>query len=276
MKYIVAVSGGVDSVVLLHMLAEKHPGQLVVAHFDHGIRTDSAADARFVEELAEQYRLPFVTKREELGMDASEDLARTRRYRFLRSAAKQWRAQIVTAHHQDDIVETIAINMIRGTGWRGLAVMGDRAIERPLQTMTKREIYEYALDNSLEWVEDHTNNSDKYLRNRVRSKIVRLAPADREKLLELHRAQHLNRTQIDDEARLLTGNSRHFMTMVDEQVAVELLRTWLDEQGLSLTRPQRVRLLHAIKTAKPGQVFEAGMGCSIVFTRREFIVKNPL
>ena len=67
MVYLVAVSGGIDSVVLLHMLVQEGEHDLTVAHFDHGIRDDSAADARFVEELAAQYGLPYVGKREELG-----------------------------------------------------------------------------------------------------------------------------------------------------------------------------------------------------------------
>ena len=79
-RYIVAVSGGVDSVALLDMLARLSDHELIVAHFDHGIRSDSAEDALFVSGLAEQYGLPFEMRREELGSNASEDLARTRRY----------------------------------------------------------------------------------------------------------------------------------------------------------------------------------------------------
>ena len=70
MKYLLAVSGGIDSVVLLHKLVQDGGHELIVAHFDHGIRPDSASDARFVEALAGQYGLPFVAKREELGSAA--------------------------------------------------------------------------------------------------------------------------------------------------------------------------------------------------------------
>ena len=85
--YIVAVSGGVDSVVLLDMLAKKGEHELVVAHFDHGIRPESDADARFVWALAQCYGLPCEVRREELGAGASEELARARRYAFLRDIA---------------------------------------------------------------------------------------------------------------------------------------------------------------------------------------------
>ena len=88
MKYIVAVSGGVDSVVLLDMLGKIPGHELVVAHFDHGIREDSARDAQFVASLAHERGLIYAGKREELGANASEALARERRYGFLRELAK--------------------------------------------------------------------------------------------------------------------------------------------------------------------------------------------
>jgi tRNA(Ile)-lysidine synthase len=114
-KYVVAVSGGVDSVVLLDHLAGHPEYELVVAHFDHGIRDDSREDEAFVRSLAEKYNVPFESKREDLGKQASEELARDRRYAFLRSVAGKHNAQIITAHHADDAVETIAINLLRGT-----------------------------------------------------------------------------------------------------------------------------------------------------------------
>lgn len=272
MKYVVAVSGGVDSVVLLDMLVREGVHEIIVAHFDHGIRPESAADARFVTALADQYGLKCVVAREELGASASEATARERRYAFLRSVAASSDARLVTAHHQDDLIETIAINLLRGTGWRGLAVLGNKEIERPLLHMTKREIYEYALTRKLEWVEDETNQSDKYLRNRVRRKIGGMSEALRSDLVALWHTQQLLAAEIDEQTSKLPLTSRYFITMIDDSVAIELLRALLLEKNLSLTRPQRSRLLHAIKTAKPGDRFEAGQGVTVQFTLREFIV----
>src|SRR5580704_3560158 len=106
-SYVVAVSGGVDSVVLLHRL-QKQPGlRLVVAHFDHGMREDSAEDRRFVKALAQAYGAPFVYDEGHLGSGTSEAEAREARYNFLRRVQAASDAQaIVTAHHQDDLLET--------------------------------------------------------------------------------------------------------------------------------------------------------------------------
>ena len=117
MRYIVAVSGGIDSVVLLDLMSRTEK-DLVVAHFDHGIREDSASDARFVEALADKYKIQFVCQREKLGSGASEELARQRRYEFLRGVAADFDGMIVTAHHREDIIETVAMNLTRGSRWR--------------------------------------------------------------------------------------------------------------------------------------------------------------
>ncbi len=279
MKYVVAVSGGVDSVVLLDMLVKIAKHELVVAHFDHGIRKSSDGDARFVRGIAEKYKLPFETLREELGESASEELARERRYAFLHGVADKHEARLITAHHQDDLLETIAINIERGTGWRGLAVFGNEAVKRPLLEMTKQEIYTYALKHQLEWVEDETNASDKYLRNRLRRSLHRgLKPNERAVLLQLWLKQQSSKEAISIEAeRILQQGqeaSRYVFICIEELSAVELLRTLLARQGASLTRPQRRRMLHAIKTMQPDSTFEAGGGVSVEFTKRKFFVKH--
>ncbi len=278
MKYIVAVSGGVDSVVLLDMLVKKGEDELIVAHFDHGIRPESDADARFVEALANSYRLKFETKREELGESASEELARERRYKFLRGVAERNGAKLVTAHHIEDSLESIAINLMRGTGWRGLAVMsGD--IVRPLLSTSKNQLYYYGLEHNLEWIQDETNYSKKYLRNRLRCKIKHDLPAANKVRLrwlwqdQLELRRKIN-TELDEMISHQSILSRYFFSNIDESVASELLQSVLESKGASLTRPQRKRAIHAIKTMKPGGVFEAGAGVKLEFSQREFVVKT--
>lgn len=281
MRCIVAVSGGIDSVVLLDTLVRTGGHELIVAHFDHGIRDDSAADARFVEGLADKYDLPFVMTREELGVRASEELARNHRYTFLRSVAKQHEATIVTAHHGDDVIETVAINLIRGTGWRGLAVLGASDIFRPLLRQTKADIRTYALSNRLEWVEDSTNASTDYLRNRVRRVIgERLSLIGKQAIVKLWQQQITLKTAIDKEVETFvqTNNeySRYLFTQIESVVACELLREDIRRAtGETPTRPQAERALLAIKTARTRSQHEVSGQVRLKFTTRTFIVETP-
>ena len=281
MHYLLAISGGIDSVVLLDSLARKGGHKLTVAHFDHGIRPDSAADARFVQALAETYGLPCVTAREELRPGASEELARNRRYAFLRSEAEKHDATIVTAHHGDDVVETIVINLIRGTGWRGLAVLDTPDVVRPLLGMSKDDIRTYARVKGLEWVEDSTNASGHYLRNRVRQAIgTTMNTKSRQEVLELWKRQLRVKVSIDE---LLAGHirtdseySRHFFIQVDPIVAQELLRAVIVAAGgASPTRPQTQRALLMVKTARPRTVFEVSAGVTLRFQIATFVVQTP-
>lgn len=278
MRYVVAVSGGVDSVVLLDMVAQEVASQrLVVAHFDHGIRPESADDAAFVKNLAKQYGLAFETKREELGANTSEELARERRYAFLRGVARRYSATIMTAHHADDVIETIAINMARGTGWRGLAVLDSPGIERPLLDKTKAELIEYAKENLLEWREDATNTDTTYLRNDFRQKLVGFDDESKE-LLRLYRKRQVAlKKQIDNEIQGLirAPYSRYLLTNVPDVAALELLRGILIvETGKGATRPQLERMLLAIKTYRAGQTFDVDKAHVLRLSRSDFVVEN--
>ena len=278
MRYVVAVSGGVDSVVLLDMVAQEvAPQRLIVAHFDHGIRSESADDAAFVKNLAKQYGLAFETKREELGANTSEELARERRYAFLRGVARRYSATIMTAHHADDVIETIAINMARGTGWRGLAVLDSPGIERPLLDKTKAELIEYAKENLLEWREDATNTDTTYLRNDFRQKLVGFDDESKE-LLRLYRKRQVAlKKQIDNEIQGLirAPYSRYLLTNVPDVAALELLRGILIvETGKGATRPQLERMLLAIKTYRAGQAFDVDKAYVLRLSRSDFVVEN--
>src|SRR2546426_8348585 len=122
---LVAVSGGADSVALLdllHTLAPELGLSLVVAHVDHGIRSDSGAVARAVRELAERYELPFEVGELSLGPDATETVARRARYAWLGEVQRRHGARyLVTAHHRDDQVETILLRLLKGSAPAGLA-----------------------------------------------------------------------------------------------------------------------------------------------------------
>jgi tRNA(Ile)-lysidine synthase len=277
MKYLVAVSGGVDSVVLLDMLADT-AHEVVVAHVDHGIRDDSADDARFVQALARHYGVACVVHQANLGPSASEDQARTARYEFLYAEAKKRGAVIVTAHHLDDLVETVALNLERGTGWRGLSVMARAGIWRPLLELPKHVLYDYALRRRLEWVEDSTNRLEVYQRNRLRRRLHASRGAScSERVHTLWIAQLKLRRHIDDEiARLTTSHhsSRYFVTQLDARLATEYLGAIIESAGgMRPTRPQLQRALIAVKTARAGSMYQVGSGVTLQFDTRNYAVK---
>ncbi len=264
--YVVAVSGGIDSVVLLDVLAQRPGLKLVVAHFDHGIRDDSPQDVQFVASLAAQYDCEYYSERGELGSGADEASAREARYAFLKRVKDRARAQaLVTAHHQDDIIETMIINLFRGTGWRGLcSLRSTEEIIRPLLAITKEDIKTYAQAHQLAWREDSTNQSDQYLRNRVRNYVM--PHTDTTAWMALYTQQMTLLEQINDEVNRLMTDSRYFMTMVPREVATELLRA-----QAPLTRPQAQRALHNIKTGKSGASFDVGGGYKIELEARRYI-----
>lgn len=275
MNYLVAVSGGVDSAVLLDVLAQTSH-HIIVAHVDHGIREDSAADARFVEALAASYGRPCVTTRLELGAHASEERAREARYTFLYEQAKQHDAVIVTAQHLDDLVETVVLNLERGTGWRGLAAMARAGIWRPFLEVPKRILYAYALRHHLEWVEDSTNHSQVYHRNRVRARLAG-QPVSREQLHDRWLHQLKLRGEIDKEVQQLLAHhhgSRYFLAQLYQGIAAECLGADIEAAGgLRPMRPQLERALLAIKTARPGTVHHVGSGVSLRFSARNYTIE---
>lgn len=173
-QYVVAVSGGVDSIVLLHLLAHADRYRLRVAHFDHGWRDDSDRDRRFVQQMARIYDLPFHSQRAD-GLKISEEAGRNSRYAFLHGLANQYGADgIITAHHLDDRQETSLFNILRGSGWVGAAPMinSEGKLLRPLLKVRKSELYDYARHHGLPWREDRSNADIRFDRNFLRHEVL--------------------------------------------------------------------------------------------------------
>lgn len=283
MKYIVAVSGGLDSVVLLDMLASlRHASpelDLVVAHVDHGIRPESGEDAAHVEGLARRYALPYELVRLGLGPGASEETARDARYAALEGVRTKHRADgVITAHHEDDLLETIVLNFQRGTGWRGLAsLQSSQGRYRPLLPLSKVSLVRYAIDNNLSWKEDSTNDDVRYTRNYIRHGILpKLDTKSRKKLVALSEKQRELREQIEaevvktlSEVRDEVGISRHKLIMMPDSVALEVLRAATN----GMHEPFHLRrLLHFAKTGRQGSILNLGKGKNALLTRQRLIV----
>jgi tRNA(Ile)-lysidine synthetase-like protein len=269
-KFVVAVSGGVDSVVLLHKLATRLDLQnpksptYIIAHFDHGVREDSNMDAELVEKLAADYKLEFELGSGNLGADVSEADARDARYEFLRSVmAKHEADMIITAHHQDDILETMVINMVRGTGPRGLSPMTQPDILRPLLNRTKVELLEYASEHKLEWREDSTNTDDKYLRNNIRLNIMPKLSSAREELVSINKRIGDIYQDIDIRiANLLPSKNilyRPGFVVLPYSLQREIIRSWLVRSGIKdIDRELIERCTMACKTLPIGKKIDVG------------------
>jgi tRNA(Ile)-lysidine synthase len=189
-RVVVAVSGGVDSMVLLRALYEMREEQkiwLAVAHLDHQMRPDSGEDARFVVDYARSLLLPFVQEAIDVSMHirverlSPEEGARRMRYRFLARAARELDANVIAlGHNKDDRVETFFLHLLRGAGLAGLAgippVRCEGALRyiRPLFECSRSEILAFARERALAYREDPTNRDRRYARNRVRWELLPL------------------------------------------------------------------------------------------------------
>lgn len=281
-KYVVAVSGGVDSVVLLDILAKHNPKTaLVVAHFDHGIRRNSAKDALFVKALAKRYNLRYSTTAAELGPQASEDEARRARYGFLRSLAAEEEAALVTAHHLDDFLETVVMNYHRGCGRRGLvSLQSSNQLFRPLLRIPKQRLVDYAQANELEWMEDATNADRRYLRNYIRAEVMpKFSPAQKQELLEIcerlldcnHQLDEFLTNYLHYQSFRRAGQvySRAWFNRLSHAQACEVATVWLAaaEAG-DYTQRLVEYIVVKLKTLPPGKQIAVAHQKNIALTKR--------
>lgn len=281
---VVGVSGGADSVALLHILKELK-AKVVVGHFNHHLRETAERDARFVATLCESWRIPFeqgegqieqLAKAAGLGI---EEAARQARYAFLFGLARKLSAYtVVTAHHADDQVETVLMHFLRGAGLDGLGGMAYHstlaafdeqiAIYRPMLGVAKTEILSYCAARELDFVEDETNDDPRIYRNRLRNELLPLLetynPGVRRTLL-----RNVEAAQAD--LRLLEAleNEAFYSSLIREHPSgITLDRTAF--LGLSEALRNRV-IRRAAVTVRPNL---RDFGLEMVRVAREAIEKN--
>jgi tRNA(Ile)-lysidine synthetase-like protein len=169
-RSLLAVSGGVDSMVLLHAAqAMRDPATIMVGTFDHASGAHATAAVDLVQRVCMSARIPLVVGRGAPRSNPSEADWRSDRLRFLRAAALEHRAVISTAHTRDDQVETVLFRELRGAGPRGLAGLAvDSDIQRPLLAFTRADVMDYARAAGVEWVDDPSNADRSFTRNRLR------------------------------------------------------------------------------------------------------------
>ena len=211
-RVVVAVSGGADSVALLHLLVSLQPPlqlTLHVAHLDHGLRATSPEDASFVEALGHRWGIPSTIERRDVSALcvregwSLEDGARRVRYQFFLEVARRWgMTRLALAHTADDQAETVLLRLVRGTGLMGLGAIpimrelepGVRVV-RPLLDVWRRDLLAYLQEAGLSYRDDETNHDQRFVRNRIRGELL--------PLLERRYNPNIKRmlTQLADQSR---------------------------------------------------------------------------
>ncbi len=247
---IVGLSGGPDSVALLHILKELKPElnlNLIAAHLDHGWRPESAKDAQFCSQLCKRWGVCFITQK--LSKFSSgvkfngsrEEFARKIRRQFFEDLMHEHGASaIALGHHADDQIETFFIRLIRGASLTGLTGMRAQhgAYIRLLLGCTKQEILDYLKDNDIAYLTDSTNARDEYLRNRIRNKLL---PA----FAEIDARAHNNLLQTIDRLQHTENYLTEHTQEIWQQIAMQEGGAWCvdSEQLLAQHVSMRQRLL---------------------------------
>ncbi|MFL1896534.1 tRNA lysidine(34) synthetase TilS [Aquimarina sp. 2-A2] len=232
-RFLVACSGGLDSIVLLH-LCKLFNLDFGILHCNFKLRVgDSDKDEQFVTKLAETLTVPLFkiefdtqkyAERHKLSIQMA---ARTLRYRwFKKTAVQQGFKYVLTAHHLNDTLETFLINLSRGTGLDGLTGIPEinDIFVRPLLPFSREEIENYATQNSIEWREDQSNQSTKYLRNKIRHEVVPKLKGANEHFLknfETTRIQ-LSKSQFFIEAEARRIRDKLFKTQKNGEIHISI------------------------------------------------------
>ena len=178
LKYAVAVSGGSDSLAMLMMLVEfGYQSQITVLHFNHKLRPESEEEALEVEKICEGLGVPCIVGHwDDQALEGNlQQQARQARYSFFKRCCDEKNlAEVLVAHTQDDVVETMLMRLGRGSGLTGLSAMAERstaldvAVFRPLLGYSREELQQYLADKPVDFISDPSNDNDKFFRIRVR------------------------------------------------------------------------------------------------------------
>jgi len=265
---LLALSGGVDSIVLLHtlsQLSQRLSFTLSAMHVHHGLSPNADEWLHLCERVCLEKNIPFysekvhVSPQSGLGIEAT---AREVRYQALERMRKQLSAQgIVTAHHMQDQAETLLLQLVRGAGVKGLSAMGawdvDRFLLRPLLAVPKTELLQYATEQQLTWVEDESNADVSYDRNFMRQKVM---PIMRERYPQLDNALLRSTAHLAEAQTLLDVLAQQDLTACDvrdewlgqsidnsrlhalgEVRAKNLLRGWFQQQNLRMPNTEQLQ-----------------------------------
>jgi len=239
-RIVCAVSGGADSVALLfglYLLKEKLGITLEAAHFNHQLRgEESDRDAQFVRELCDQYDIPLHMGSSQVqpGKKGLEAAARDARYAFLLTLP----GKIATAHTADDNAETILMHLVRGTGLKGLGGITPLhgRIIRPMLSITRAEVEAFLQEYYVKHIEDSSNHTDAFLRNRIRHNVMPLLTQENPRLAE-NLSQMALRLRLDEgylvqQAEVFSGATVQQLRQMHPSVRSRVLEQFLKDSGV--------------------------------------------
>lgn len=275
-KYLIGVSAGRDSVALLHLLHQAGFKKLVVCHLNHALRgRASGQDTVFVRKLSKTLGYPCIDQRVDVkrlakeGKVSIEVAAREARHQFFSATAKSQRCpQIFLAHHADDQVETVLINLFRGSGLRGIGGMracSDHRIKRikvqflrPLLEVWREEIDDYLQNAGIAYRDDASNESDFALRNRIRHRLLpevaqvferdvrgavhRLAGMARSESEAVDALIEREHPQFDQQVKLSVSGLRS----MPEALQCRVIRKWLGNRGIAGTGYRQIEEIRSL------------------------------
>ena len=264
-KTILALSGGIDSMVLADLLL-KAKADFVLAHCNFHLRgEESDGDERFVRDYAERNGLKLYVKQFETEQYAAEHklsiemAARDLRYAWFEELRQQLKYDyIAVAHHADDQLETFFINLLRGAGIKGLKGMQpvNGNILRPLLDVSREEIHRYAIENGIQWREDHTNAETQFLRNKIRHELLPvidgISKEGRASILKsishLASENELYRELVKEKLDHVVGKQNFPLSTFSFQLLFE----WLRDYGFN---SDQVHFIHEAINGQPGTTF---------------------
>lgn len=236
-QVLVAYSGGLDSSVLLHaaqqLFLSGHLASLRAVHADHGIQQESRDWAKFCQLTCQNFKIDLTIERFDLANvgDTSEAKARTERYRLFEKLLSPGEV-LLTAHHNDDQVETLLFRLFRGAGIHGLRGMpayrkvGAGILRRPMLDVTRKDLEEYAKRYDIAWVDDPSNKEVDYSRNFIRNKIIPLIserwPSIKSTLSHFSKHAHQQAEILNEVAEQDLGFKQHNKNIIDCEVLSKL------------------------------------------------------
>lgn len=275
---ITATSGGPDSMVLLNLLStvkKEKSLTIVCAHVNHKLRKESDDEAKMVKEYCAQNNIIFEYMTIDEYKGNTENYARKKRYEFFETLIKKYSSPyLLTAHHGDDLMETIMMRLIRGSSLKGYAAFSeitskiDYKIYRPLITKTKEEILNYVKSNNIPYALDKTNDSDVFTRNRIRKYILPYLKKENKnvhlKFLEFSKTLteteiYLNKQTQKAISNTYKDNKLNLDLFLKEEPLIQkkVIQNILDKtykENINLIKDVHVNnILHAVKNNKPNQ-----------------------